>query len=377
MIKRQAIALLLRKARPGKVLIVYGPRRVGKTVVLRTYSGGLPADSYLWINGEDITQSALLADKSSLHYRRLLGGKTHLLIDEAQAIEDIGSKLKLIVDELPDVCIVITGSAMLDLSGRAGEPLVGRKSTISMYPLAESELISHGGYATHAQALERRLIYGMYPEAYLIEDDDERVDYLVDLSTDYLLKDILAYDGIRNADKFRDLLRLVALQVGSELSVEKLGSELDMSKNTVAKYLDLLTKVFVLYKLDGFSRNLRSEITKKDKYYFYDNGIRNAIIRNFNPLKYRQDVGILWESYLVSERLKWQSYNGHRSNNYFWRTYRQQEVDWVEDYNGRLRGVEFKWKAKSVKPPPQWLAHYPDASFEVVTKDNYLDWLDI
>jgi predicted AAA+ superfamily ATPase len=376
MIKRQAIDLLHAKVKPGKVLIVYGPRRVGKTVLLRAYRDTLGEGSYVWINGEDLGQQALLDGRSGREYRRLMGDKTYLLIDEAQAIPDIGTKLKLMVDELPAVSIVITGSAMLDLSGIAGEPLVGRKSTIGMYPLGEAELISHEGYASHAQSLERRLIYGMYPEAYLIEDDNERADYLIDLSTDYLLKDILAYDGIRNAEKIRDLLRLIALQVGSEVSVEKLGNELDMSKNTVAKYIGLLTKVFVLYKLEGFSRNLRSEITKKDKYYFYDNGIRNAIIRNFNPLKYRTDIGALWENYLIAERLKWQSYNGHRSNNYFWRTYRQQEIDWVEDYGGQLHATEFKWKAKAVKPPPQWTEHYPDANFEVVDRGNYLDWLE-
>lgn len=377
MIKRQALDLLVARVRSGKVLVIYGPRRVGKTVLLRAYRDTLDPDSYVWINGEDVGQQALLDDRSASTYRRLMAGKLYLLIDEAQAIPDIGAKLKLMVDELPDISIVITGSAMLDLSGHAGEPLVGRKSTLRMYPLSESELLAHDGILKHSQELERRLIYGAYPEAHTIVDDSERADYLIELSTDYLIKDILAYEGIRNAAKIRDLLRLIALQAGSEVSVEKLGSELDMSKNTAAKYLDLLTKVFVLYRLEGYSKNLRSEVTKKDKYYFYDNGIRNAVIRNFNPLKYRQDVGLLWESYMVAERLKYQSYCGMRPNNYFWRTYRQQEIDWIEEYNGKLSAYEIKYAKKFNKPPKQWTEHYSDATFEVVTKDNYLEWLDL
>ena len=224
-------------------------------------------------------------------------------------------------------------------------------------------------------ALQEWLIYGGYPELMHLRDQVDKVDYLSDMLSSYLLKDILAYENIKNSQKIFNLLRLLALQLGSEVSLQELGKQLGLHKQTVEKYLDLLTKVFVLHKVEGFSRNLRKEITKSSKWYFLDNGIRNAIIANFNPIESRDDVGALWENYMISERLKYQEYRRKRANNYFWRTYDKQEIDWVEERSGRLYGYEFKWHEKKQKVPSQWEKMYPKASYQVIHQGNYWEWL--
>lgn len=224
-------------------------------------------------------------------------------------------------------------------------------------------------------ALQEWLIYGGYPELMHLRDQVDKVDYLSDMLSSYLLKDILAYENIKNSQKIFNLLRLLALQLGSEVSLQELGKQLGLHKQTVEKYLDLLTKVFVLHKVEGFSRNLRKEITKSSKWYFLDNGIRNAIIANFNPIESRDDVGALWENYMISERLKYQEYRRKRANNYFWRTYDKQEIDWVEERSGRLYGYEFKWQEKKHKVPSQWEKMYPKASYQVIHQGNYWEWL--
>ena len=224
-------------------------------------------------------------------------------------------------------------------------------------------------------ALQEWLIYGGYPELMHLRDQVDKVDYLSDMLSSYLLKDILAYENIKNSQKIFNLLRLLALQLGSEVSLQELGKQLGLHKQTVEKYLDLLTKVFVLHKVEGFSRNLRKEITKSSKWYFLDNGIRNAIIANFNPIESRDDVGALWENYMISERLKYQEYRRKRANNYFWRTYDKQKIDWVEERSGRLYGYEFKWHEKKQKVPSQWEKMYPKASYQVIHQGNYWEWL--
>ena len=224
-------------------------------------------------------------------------------------------------------------------------------------------------------ALQEWLIYGGYPELMHLRDQVDKVDYLSDMLSSYLLKDILAHENIKNSQKIFNLLRLLALQLGSEVSLQELGKQLGLHKQTVEKYLDLLAKVFVLHKVEGFSRNLRKEITKSSKWYFLDNGIRNAIIANFNPIESRDDVGALWENYMISERLKYQEYRKKRANNYFWRTYDKQEIDWVEERSGRLYGYEFKWHEKKQKVPSQWEKMYPKASYQVIHHGNYWEWL--
>lgn len=361
---------------PNKVVVLVGARRIGKTSLIKKIVAELKDEQVLELNGEDLATNEVLKQRTVENYKRLLSGTTLLVIDEAQKIEDIGAILKLIVDEIQGIKILVTGSSMFDLSNKLGEPLTGRKITFYLFPLAQMEYQSSENIIQTRARLEERLIYGSYPEVMQYSDNTSKSNYLKQLVNDYLLKDILAFEGVRNAAKMLDLLRLIAFQVGKEVSFDELGRQLGMSKNSVQKYLDLLTKVFVIYRLPGFSRNLRSEIVKSSKWYFYDNGIRNVLIANFAPLGMRNDIGELWENYCLYERLKYQQYVGMTVNNYFWRTYQQQEINWIEERDGRLFAFEIKWKQmKKIVAPSAWLNSYPDTSFEVITNENYLDWI--
>lgn len=364
------------KVKPNRVLLLHGARRVGKTELLKKYLSEQEASTYLLLNGEDQTAVRLMEERSIENYKRLIGDRKLLVIDEAQKIKEVGLKLKLIVDEIPNIKVIATGSSVFDLDNKLGEPLVGRKHTIRLYPLAQMELSQQETiFDTHAQ-LDDRLIFGGYPELLQYPNREDKIDYLNEIRDSYLLRDILEFEGIRKADKVMDLLRMIAFQVGKEVKLDELGGALRISKNTVERYLDLLSKVFVIYKVSGYSRNLRKEITKMDRWYFYDNGIRNAVIQNFNSLDMRADKGDLWENYLVSERLKYQSYKKLRTNNYFWRTYDQQELDWVEERAGELSGYEFKYSpTKKAKVPGGWARAYPEASFQVVNSGNFLDFI--
>ncbi len=374
-IKRAIFEKFLQKLKANKVLVLLGARRIGKTIFIGQIIEQLN-EPYLLLNGEDATTAEVLQKRTIENYKRLLGTKKILVIDEAQKIPEIGKILKLIVDEIKGIKIIVTGSSMFDLNDKLGEPLTGRKITFNMYPLAQIEFASRENLIQTKDNLEERLIFGSYPELIHYETTEEKTEYLKEIVNSYLLKDILVYDNIRNSSKLLDLLRLLAFQIGKEVSLQELGTQLSMSKNTVERYLDLLSKVFIIYKLQGFSRNLRKEITKSSKWYFYDLGIRNTLIANHNPISLRNDIGELWENYLLSERIKYQSYSGMLVNNYFWRTYEQQEIDWIEDKGGELYAFELKWNSeKKVKPPTAWQEAYPKASFEVITKDNYLDWI--
>ncbi|MFD2035810.1 ATP-binding protein [Belliella marina] len=373
---RAILPLFQKKLRPNKVVLLIGPRRVGKTVFIKNFLEDLPKDKCLVLNGDDVLDVTLLKERSVPNYRRLLDGKEYLIIDEAQHIPDIGMILKLIVDTIDGIKVVASGSSAFDLYHQVGEPLVGRKSTLYLYPLAQKEIGKLEDFRSTVANREERLIFGGYPELEQYPDWKDKETYLNEVMNDYLLKDILIYDGLRNSDKLFSLLKLIAFQIGKEVSLDELGRQLGMSKNTVERYLDLLSKVFVVYKVGGFSKNLRKEISKRSRWYFYDNGIRNAIIQNFNRLDMRMDVGELWENYLAAERLKYQSYHQLNCNNYFWRTYDQQELDWVEEEGDLLRGAEFKYKlGKNIKPPAAWVKAYPNADFQVIHQDNYLDWI--
>lgn len=360
---------------PNKVLVLLGARRTGKTMLMREVEREWEG-TVLKLNGEDVGTQALLATRTVANYKRLLGSANLLLIDEAQKIPDIGQILKLMVDELPGLYILVSGSSQFDLTMQVGEPLTGRKFSFQLFPFSQEEYAQLEQLPdTHAN-LEERLVYGSYPELIHYSGIQEKQVYLKELVNSYLLKDILELDGIRNAGKMLDLLRLIAFQTGKEVSVDELGRQLGMSKNTVDRYLDLLSKVFVLFKLGGFSRNLRKEVVKSSKWYFYDTGIRNAVIANFNHLKQRNDQGELWENYLISERKKYLSNRGIKCNTFFWRTYQQQELDWLEERDGNLFAYEFKWNpSKKVKAPSAWAAAYPEASYEVIHPGNYLDWI--
>jgi len=367
--------LITKYLQPNKVVILLGPRRVGKTVLINRIVENLNEPT-LKLNGEDHSVQELLARRTVQNYKALLGDHKVLVIDEAQKIPEIGNILKLMVDEIPGIKILVTGSSAFDLIQNTGEPLTGRKKTLHLHPLSEKELNQVENPIQKKDNLRQRLVYGNYPELLHITDKVDQADYLNELVSSYLLKDILSLDNIRNSDKILALLRLIAFQVGSSVSNTELGRQLGMSKNTVDRYLDLLTKVFVLHEVSGFSRNLRKEISKSSKWYFYDNGLRNIFIANLNPIELRDDVGKLWENYSISERLKHQSYSRMVTNNYYWRTYDKQEIDWVEDRGGTLYSYEMKWNPrKQPKAPKAWSTNYPDSEYQVITPDNYLEWM--
>ena len=327
------------------------------------------------VTGEDITVREYLESQSLSKLKAFVGDHAILVVDEAQAVRQIGLNLKLLVDHVPGLKIIATGSSSFELSHHVGEPLTGRQCTLMMLPLAQLEISNiESEHETRAN-LEARLIYGSYPEVVLMESNERREQYLKELAGHYLFKDILQLEGIRRSDKLVRLLQLLAFQVGSEVSITELGGQLGMSKNTVDRYLDLLEKVFVIHSRSGFSRNLRKEITKSRRYYFIDTGIRNVLINNFNSLTMRDDVGALWENYAIVERMKAQLYHGAIGQNYFWRTYDQKEIDLVEEAGGRLSAYEMKWSPAHSKPPKDWTAAYPGSSFRTIHKNSYLDFI--
>ena len=365
---------LRRLVRPQKVIVLYGPRRVGKTTLINRYAADVE-EGVLSVTGEDIDVRDYLESQSVTKLTAFASGYDTLIVDEAQHVENVGLNLKLLVDHLPDLRIIATGSSSFDLSNVAGEPLTGRKYTLLLLPLAQMELQGIEPLHHTRANLEPRLIYGSYPEVVLMDGNQERERYLKELVNSYLLKDILELEGIRHSNKLLRLLRMLSFQIGGEVSMSELGQKLGMSKNTVHRYLDLLEKVFVIYSRHGFSRNLRKEITKTRRYYFYDNGVRNALINNFNPLELRDDVGALWGNYCMAERLKYNLYTDRNVSSYFWRTYDQQEIDLVEESGGHLSAYEMKWSPQEASPPGAWRDAYPDASFEVVHRENYLEFV--
>jgi predicted AAA+ superfamily ATPase len=375
-IERAILKSFKTKLKPNKVLILLGARRVGKTALIDEFLKTEDEKSYLKLHGEDISHVNILQERTIANYNRLLNNKSLLIIDEAQSIPEIGLILKLIVDNIPNIKIIATGSSMFDLGIKLGEPLVGRKNTLYLFPLAQMEFSQYENFIETKTKLEERLIFGSYPELEEYTDWKEKENYLKELINSYLLKDILAFEGIRNANKIIDLLKLIAFQIGKEISVQELGQKLSISKNTVESYLDLLTKVFILIKVKGYSKNLRKEITKMNRWYFADNGIRNAIIANFNRIDARVDIGDLWENYFITERIKYHQYNNKNMNYYFWRTYDQQEIDWIEEDALSLDAFELKWNSKrKTKIPKAWETAYPNATFQVVNQDNYLGFI--
>jgi len=358
-----------------KVNILYGPRRVGKTALIKKLLQNKKDKKIFTGEGDDLDLRSILSSEQKTKILTTFAHYDIIFIDEAQRIPNIGWALKIMIDNLQDKMIIATGSSSFRLSSEIGEPLTGRNHTHQLYPLAVMELYNQfGGMYIH-QNLEYLLIYGMYPEVVTSENIQSKMLYLRELRNSYLLKDILEIERIKSPDILFKLLRLLAYQIGHDVSLNELGKVLQISKHTVKRYIELLEKTFIIYKLNGFSKNLRKEITKTSRYYFYDTGLRNAIINNFNSLEERNDAGMLWENFLVMERLKKQSYLSLFSNNYFWRTYDQKEIDWVEEREGKLFGYEFKWGNKNPKPPKQWLNTYPEAEYKVINKENYMDFI--
>ena len=362
--------------KPNKVLVVYGSRQTGKTTLLKKFLTENEGNfKYRLDTGDDVNIQIVLGSGDVKKIMDYAKGYDLIAIDEAQRIRNIGMGLKILVDQLPDIKIIVTGSSSFELAGQIGEPLTGRKTTLTLFTLSQIEMGRlFNDYDLHSR-LEEYLIFGSYPEALTSETLQDKKKVLDELVGSYLLKDILELEKVKSSKLLLDLLRLLAFQVGSEVSLSELGKQLGIDSKTVARYLDLFEKSFVIYNLRGFSRNRRKEITSKSKYYFFDNGIRNAIIANFNPLELRDDIGKLWENFLVAERLKKQAYQGIFANNYFWRTWDQKEVDWVEEREGRLFGYEFKWKSKSRKASSAWTDSYPEAALEIINQENYLEFV--
>lgn len=368
---------LHRLVQSRKVIVLYGARRVGKTTLLKHYIAKYlnGNEEYLFVTGDDIHVQEYLSSQSIEKLREFVGRNKILIIDEAQYIKQIGLNLKLIVDHLPDIKIIASGSSSFDLSKQIGEPLTGRKYHIKQFPLAEKEISQIEKPHEIRAHLEPRLIYGSYPEVVLMNDNQIRQEYLKELINSYLFKDILEFENIRSSEKLVKILRLIAFQVGKGVSYNELGTQLGMSKNTIEKYLDLLEKVFVIFKRTGFSRNMRKVISKNCRYYFYDIGIRNALINNFKPLSLRDDVGQLWENYIISERYKIHEYNRDFVSSYFWRTYDGAEIDLVEEKDEEIEGFEIKWNKKQIAIPPKWKKIYPKSAIRVINKDNYLKFI--
>lgn len=363
-----------KRLRPQKVMLLFGARRVGKTVLLKQIASGWQGKTLL-LNGESMDTVRMLDDRSASNYRRLFSGLSLLAIDEAQHIPDIGMKLKLIVDELPELAVMATGSSSFELHNYAGEPLVGRCTRFMLTPLSAEEIAIGKTAFAAMSGTNHHLVYGYYPELLSLESEREKREYLEDVVDAYLLRDILMVDGVKNSQKLHDLLRLIAWQVGSEVSLDELGKQLSLSRNTVERYLDLLQKVYVVYRLGGFSRNLRKEVAKASKWYFQDNGIRNALLRDFRPFDERPETerGALWENFLIGERIKRNLNHRLGINFYFWRTYNNQEIDLIEDDGTRLTAFEMKAGKKKPSIPRPFAEAYPDAAFVAINRSNYIE----
>ncbi|MCP4459387.1 MAG: ATP-binding protein [Cytophagales bacterium] len=367
--------ILKKKVTKGKVFVLYGPRRTGKTSMIRhfieNHSGRIFSGT-----GDDLPLREILSSQSVKTITSAFQNYDLVFIDEAQRIPEIGLGLKILVDALPELKIIVTGSSSFELSGQLGEPLTGRQHVSILYPLSSLELAAQFGNYHLYETLNDHLIYGSYPEVVTTDDLAEKQEYLVSLRDSYLFKDILELENLKNSVKLTELLKLLAFQIGNEVSLSELSNALGIARQTVERYLDLLEKVFIIKRIGGFSRNLRKEVVKTARYYFFDNGVRNSLISNFNDVNTRMDMGMLWENFCVMERLKKQEYHAIYANNYFWRTYDRQEIDFVEEREGKLFGYEFKWNSrKKVNPPKAWRSTYTDASFECITPKNFLEFV--
>lgn len=362
--------------KPNKVLVIYGSRQVGKTTLLKKFLSETKLKYKLDL-GDNIKTQEILGSQDLAKLLSYVSGYDLLVIDEAQRIPNIGIGLKMIVDNAPNIMVIATGSSSFELAGQIGEPLTGRKTTLTLFPVAQIELQKLRNNFELEQKLPEVLVFGSYPAVVTAQSVADKMAILEELTHSYLLKDILELERVKSSKILLDLLRLVAFQIGNEVSLTELGEKLGLDYKTVARYLDLLEKSFVLFNLRGFAKNLRKEITKKSKYYFYDLGIRNTIISNFNDIDKRDDAGKLWENFLAIERLKTQEYKKIYSNNYFWRTWDQKEIDWVEEREGKLFGYKFKWSDKQIKSPKGWLETYDNAEFHVVNKKNYFDFMSV
>ncbi len=359
---------------PGKVLIIYGARQVGKTTLVKKFLSETPL-KYRYDTGDNFQVAEQLSQCTYQSTKDHVAHYELIVIDEAQKIPNIGNALKLMVDMNPEVCIIATGSSSFDLAHMTDESLTGRKKVLHLYPISQLELSQKYAPSELKNTLENYLIYGAYPEVVMEEVRQQKIEQIREITYSYLIKDILEFDRIRNSDKIYKLLQLLAFQIGSEVSANELSRSLGLDVKTIQRYLDLLEKSYVVFSLSAYSGNPRKEISKSSKYYFYDLGIRNALINNFNLLNQRNDIGAVWENFLISERIKKDAYVKNYKNYYFWRTYTQKELDLVEEYEGNIFGYEFKFTPQQTFPPQIWTDSYPEASYTEIHKENYMDFI--
>ncbi len=374
MISRYITEQVLKDLKPSRVVGVFGPRRSGKTVLMNVIKDKVNSNRVLMVNGENLDVAEVLSSQRTGVLKRFIGDNEYLLVDEAQKIPNIGVNLKLIVDTIQGISVFITGSSSFNLRNKIGEPLLGRSRYHYLYPFSLLE-VGTGDYIKQKEMLEEQLIYGFYPQVYTARTLNQKKAELEAIRDGYLLKDILELDNIKDSIFIFNLLRLIVFQIGHDVSFSELASNLNANKKTVMRYLELLEKSYVVFSHHGFSRNLRKEYTKSPRYYFWDNGILNSLISNYNRLKLRDDIGRLWENYCISERIKYQRYKRLSSNNYFWRTYDKKEIDLIEEREGKLFAFECKYSKKKVKAPKSFLDTYPQSEFYVINSENYFDFL--
>jgi len=355
-----------------KAIIVIGPRQVGKTTLIESI---LKARDYLLLDGDDPKTRTLLKEPSTEQIRTIIGKNKYIFIDEAQRIEGIGLTMKIITDRFKDVQLFVSGSSSFDLSTKINEPLTGRKWEYQLFPISWEEFENHHGYLHAEQDLENRMLYGFYPD--VLNNAGDEVSVLRNLVNSYLYKDILAFANIRKPEILDKLVQALALQIGSEANYSELAQIVNVDKKTVSNYINILQKGYIIFKLNSFSRNIRNEIKTNSKIYFYDNGIRNMVVGNFNPLDLRTDKGALWENFLISERIKQNEYKQSLARTYFWRTQQQQEVDFVEDNEGKIFGYEFKWNKKKKQKLPKTFTENYNAQAEVIDRDNFREFVVI
>ena len=369
MIRRQLLSTIREMLFKGKAIIITGPRQVGKTTLLKKIASEIQPQP-LFLNCDETDVRQILTDTTSSQLRQLTGNHRVVIIDEGQRVKNIGLTLKLFTDELPEIQLVVSGSSALELANQINEPLTGRKFEYNLFPLSRKELVSHYTQIEENRLLEDRLIFGSYPE--IITYPEDRIKRLTELAGSYLYKDLFNFQEIRKPELLQLLLEALALQIGNEVSYSELAQTVHSNSDTVKRYIDLFEKLYIVFRLRAFSRNLRNELKKSRKIYFYDNGIRNVLIRNFNPLNIRSDTGALWENYLISERQKRNSYEDHFCNTYFWRTKQQQEIDYIEEYGGKLHAYEFKWNPKAKYHfSKTFLRTYPDNETHIIHRENF------
>ena len=366
MINRDLTSKIKSNLHKGKAIVLIGPRQVGKTTLINTLLSNL---SYLFLDGDDAVVAETLANANTETLKSIIGNYKYVFIDEVQRIPNIGLKLKIMVDQIKEVQVIVSGSSAFDINHLTQEPLTGRKFEYHLYPISWNEFESNVGYMKAQQQLDLRLLYGMYPD--VINNSGNEYEVLKNLVSSYLYKDVLSLAGIRKPDILEKIVQALAFQIGNEVSYNEIAQLVGVDKNTVNNYIDLLEKAFVIFRLNSFSKNLRNEIKLNRKIYFYDNGVRNMLIGNFNSLEFRQDKGALWENFLVSERIKKLAYENSSTRSYFWRTTQQQEIDYIEVDADEINAFEFKWSpTKKAKLPKSFQVAY-NPTFLVVNKDNF------